>query len=192
MTRLNAIDESQIRPWRKNEELLRKTQSEQKQIYISNHSHTIKKAVVKPKKFRVSGGGRKITNEMLEDAIYQWIVERKSEFKHVSQKMIKAKAKNLHEELGGEKSFNASSGWCYGFLKRFSLSTRQKTHQSQRLPQELVPKVLSFFQYLRAYFAKNNISEDQVVAMDETCVVLENVSNRTISVAGNILISNFF
>ena len=115
-------------------------------------------------------------------------MERRNAFKCVTQKDIKMKAKNLFEEIASSsgKSFSASNGWCYNFMKRYNLSTRQKTHQSQRLPEVLCPKVVSFFNYLRMYFAKYNILPGQVTAMDETCVFLENISNRTVSVAGKI------
>ena len=136
----------------------------------------------KPKRFRVTGGGRKVGNESIEDVLYQWIVGRRTENKHVTRSLIQGQAKIIHQDSGSNKPFMASNGWCDNFMKRYKLSIRQKTHQSQKLPDELIPKVIEFFRYVRHYYAKNNILPDQTVAMDETCVHLENVSNKTVSI----------
>ena len=127
---------------------------------------------------------RKVSNEALEESLYQWVIGRRDDAKVVTRKTIKLKALQLNNEFSNGKCFNASDGWCANFLKRYSLSTRQKTHQSQRLPDELVPKVVRFFKYLRCYLAEHNIKPENLTAMDETCVFLENVSNRTISITG--------
>lgn len=149
---------------------------------------SIKEAnVVKPKRFRVLGGGRKTKNDVLEEKLYQWIVERRDAKKQVSRKSIQEKAMQIFGNMENVTTFAASNGWCQNFMRRFNLSTRQKTNQSQRLPDELTSKLVAFFQYLRHYFANNpNVKNDQLTAMDETCVFLENVSNRTISITGKI------
>ena len=185
---MNSIDESVIRDWRKKEEKLRETLEKEKLLHASKSwKNTEGASVFKPKRFRLVGAGRKISNEQLEERLYQWIVDRRNESKHVSRKMIMIEAKKLHETNGNGQSFSASAGWCDLFMKRFSLSTRQKTHQSQRLPQHLIPKVISFFQYLRHYFAKNpNIVPAKITAMDETCVFLENISGKTVTLSGKL------
>lgn len=164
------------------------TLENQKILHPGNVS---KETTLRAVRFRAPGGGQKVGNKELEDDLYQWILERRNDSKHVSRKTIQKKAQELAQEMGWGKPFSASNGWCNNFMKRYNLSVRQKTHQSQRLPDELVPKVVNFFWYLRKYFANNPIQEDQIVAMDETCVRLENVSNKTVSVAGKRLVSKF-
>lgn len=187
VARQNSLDESVVRAWRKDEEKLLKTAESQKFIH-STLSSSLKTTGVKVKKFRISGGGRKPSFETLEEALYQWILERRSDCKHVSRKGIQLKAIKMFEDFGNEGDFSASDGWCTNFMKRYSLSIRQKTHQSQKLPAELVPKLVDFFYYLRSYFAKNkDILKSQITAMDETCVFLENVSNKTISASCKLL-----
>ena len=182
--RLNSIDESLIRDWRKNEEKLRKAISNQKNISAPKRD---KRANINPRIFRV-GSGRKVQNEELEEVLYQWIIGRRSERKHVTMKMIQKEAVKIFDESESNHNFSASNGWCQNFMKRYSLTTRQKTHQSQRLPDEVIPKVVNFFKYIRKYFARFEISEDQVCAMDETNVQLENVSNKTINPSGNFFV----
>ena len=160
-----------IRKWRKVEDSLRETLNDQKKIHVPNQSS--KQTMIQAKKFRLPGGGRKVNNESLEEALFKWIVDRRDNFKHVSRKSIMAQAKIMSVDFDNGKSFSASMGWCDNFLKRYNLATRQKTHQSQRPPKELVPKVVSFFQFLRTYFAKNDVKKSQLVAMDETPIYLE-------------------
>lgn len=185
VARLNSIDESVIRAWRKDEEKLRKTLENQKLIHISLASSSVKTTGMNPKKFRVTGGGRKPANEQLEEILNQWIIQRRSDGKHVTRKNIQSRAKQIFDDMGTGNVFTASDGWCTNFMKRYGFSTRRKTHQSQKLPNELVPKIVEFFYFLRNYLVKHiGIAKSQLVAMDETCVFLENVANRTISVTG--------
>ena len=82
------------------------------------------------------------------------------------------------------KSFNASRGWCEGFLKRYGLSLRRKTHQSQKLPSDLVPKLISFFAFLRKYFETYSIPAKDIIAADETSVQFDCTGNSTIEIQG--------
>ena len=179
--RKNSLDESVVRDWRKNEKKLLETADGQKWIHIPK---SYEKTGFKPKRFRVSNE-RKAPHENLEEVLYKWIVDRRSNSKQVTRKSIQEKARKIFLELGSEsQSFVASDGWCSNFMKRYKLSTRQKTHQSQRLPSDTDPKIVKFFHYLRKYFATHSLPKGQAVAMDETCVFLENVSNKTVSVMG--------
>ena len=183
--RENQLNESQIRKWRTNEDKLKEALEKEK--WMQTPKSVKNTQTVKARRFRVAGGGRKNTNEFIEEGLFQWIIERRDEKKQVSRKSIQEKARKMFEASGSEKAFVASNGWCQNFMKRFNLSTRQKTNQSQRLPDELIPKVVSFFMYLRKYYANNEVPSSQVTAMDETCVHLENISNRIVSVAGKMV-----
>ena len=173
-----------VRRWRNNENGLRATLEFQKKIHTPNRSR--KETVIKSKRFRVSGAGRKVTDGNLEEALFQWVIDRRNDCKVVTRKKIQRKALELAESLEMVKPFNASNGWCANFLKRYGLTTRTKTHQSQRLPNKVVPKVVDFFRYVRYYYAKNNVMPGQTVAMDETNVKLENVSDKTVSTIGEL------
>ena len=126
-------------------------------------------------------------NEDVEEEVYKWIVDRRNSYRNVTRKAIQQQALKFFEQSGSSQSFVASNGWCDNFMKRFNLSVRRKTHQSQRLPQEVVPKVIAFLKYVRKYYATHEVLPEQCTAMDETCVFLENPSNKTVSITGNFL-----
>ena len=90
---------------------------------------------------RMSGGGRPVLDQDMEEDIFSWIKERRNKNWRVTRSMIQNHAKEVSNVTG----FSASDGWCTNFLKRFNLSLRRKTHQSQKLSDGLIPKALNFF-----------------------------------------------
>ena len=185
LCRKHSIDESLVRDWRKKEQKLKESLSKEKWMRTPKGTKVTEATNIKMKRFRIIGAGRKLTDENLEENLYQWIVDRRNERKQVSQKQIQSQALVMFQNSGTNKSFVASNGWVENFMSRYSLKYRQKTNQGQRLPDELITKVVDFLYYLRKYFANNpSILKSQITAMDETCVFLENVSNKTIAISG--------
>ena len=102
------IDVKRVREWRQNKDKIIK---------------------MKDKRHRLDGGGRKLTNEQLEDEIFKWILKRRENMLRVSRKLIMIKAKSRFDEMCGEDStlkdtFVASRGWLQKFMRRNSLSCR--------------------------------------------------------------------
>ena len=58
---------------------------------------------------RLNGGGRKCTNENLEEDLAHWIYEKRRKMLHVSRKLImwKAKQRSYYQRFADV----ASSGW---------------------------------------------------------------------------------
>ena len=104
---------------------MRQTLENQKLLHTKRSA---KETVVIPKKFRILGAGRKVSHEALEESLYQWVIGRRNESRHVSRETIKEKAISMYNEFENAKPFNASNGWCDNFMRRFNLTTRQKTH----------------------------------------------------------------
>ena len=154
VARKHALDESLVRRWRKiNDDLLAEAKT---------------KTVQGETRSRRSGGGRHVPFQELEKRLFERIVLMRQCRRRVTRKSIKKQAKKMHEEANGEKPFEGSSGWCQNFLKRFRLATRIKTHQSQRTPLALVPKLLSFLSYMRSYFHDHPERElRSIYSMDE-------------------------
>lgn len=102
------IEVKRVREWRQNKEKI---------------------VVMKDKRQRLEGGGRKLTDQQLEDDILKWILERRGNMLRVSRKLIMFKAKSMFDETCGEDnelkdSFIASRGWLQKFMKRNHLSCR--------------------------------------------------------------------
>ena len=139
---------------------------------------------------RLSGGGGSVKFAELESAVFAWVVGERQQRHRVTRKSIRAKAKALHAEFSLEEPFEASSGWCKNFFTRFQLATRVKTHQSAKLPADLIPKLTDFLLYLRSYFADHpTMQAGSVYAMDETAVWFDSVSARTVDFVGSRTVS---
>lgn len=71
---------------------------------------------------RLKGGGRKVIDEDVEEAVFSWIAVMRGNNLRVSRKMIRAKGL----ELSNTKGFRASNGWLMKFMQRQRLVTAPK------------------------------------------------------------------
>ena len=94
----------------------------------------------KKKKKTLDGGGRKARLPDVEVMVMAWIDELRSGNLRVTCSGIQRKATELARSEG-DTEFTASRGWLTKFFHSHQLSLRRKTSVSQRLPQDLVPKV---------------------------------------------------
>ena len=169
-SRKHSIDESMVRRWKRQEN----------QLLVAERSKTSRGE----QRSRTSGGKRSQFTD-LEANLFEWLVGERQQRRRVSRKSVRAKAKQLHAEMGNAEEFNASAGWCANFFMRFRLTMRMKTHQSQRSPEDLIPKLTDFLMYLRKYFAEHpTMTKANIFAMDETAVWFDSTSSRTVEVVG--------
>ena len=98
-----GVDATRIREWC----------SQQDQLVAVKKSN-------KSKRRRLAGGGRKATDEHMEEALLSWIQDLRSRNLRVSRKMIRAQAKKLVTTT----DFKASQGWLECFMKHKGLSLR--------------------------------------------------------------------
>ena len=80
-----------------------------------------------------------------------------------------------HEELDLE-GFKASRGWLQKFMKRNSLSFQRKTSVAQKDPDRLVAKIVSYILQVRRMQSKYHYQPCDIIAMDETPVWSDMVS----------------
>lgn len=159
IARRYKIDRHCIRDWSKNEEKLTEIMTKQGQCTPqTTGKHQ------KIKKFRLEGGGRKVLDENMESVLYEWIINRRCQSLRVTRETIKEKAL----KLSTNQTFKSSDGWVTNFMKRFGLVYRQKTHQSQHLPEHLVPKLVKFFHFYRSLLENNKFEPPNIFNMDET------------------------
>lgn len=169
------VDRKRIREWRDNkgkiEELLAKTKG--------------------TKRKRCDGGGRKPFNEQLEEMVLEWVYDRRYKGLRVSRKLIMKKAKVMYDEMiknepthDEENEFLASTGWLKRFMQRNGLSLRRKTSIAQKDPDKLIDKLVSFVLQVRRLSLKYNYQAADIIAMDETPVWADMVSETTVDVTG--------
>uniref|UniRef100_A0A915KK04 HTH CENPB-type domain-containing protein n=1 Tax=Romanomermis culicivorax TaxID=13658 RepID=A0A915KK04_ROMCU len=73
----------------------------------------------------------------------------------------------LAEALSGQNDFQASQGWLQKFLQRSNLTLRRRTTISQKLPKDVLPKLMDFVIYVRKLQMKNSYSSDSIYACDK-------------------------
>ena len=94
---------------------------------------------MKGKKFRLDGGGRKLTDVELKEEVLSWIQQRRSNMLRVSRKLIMFKVKSIYDEKCGDKEelkagFVASNGCLTKFMKRNNISMRRRMTIAQKGP----------------------------------------------------------
>lgn len=83
-----------------------------------------------------------------------------------------------------DEDFKASRGWLEKFMKRNGLSLRRKTSVAQQDPERLVAKVVSYIIQVRRLQEKQSYAPSHIIAMDETPVWCDMVSETTIDATG--------
>ena len=93
--------------------------------------------------------------------------------------MIKSKARFLHEEKCKEMelppTFTASIGWVQKFMTRHGLCIQCK----------LIDKLIAYVLQVRRLHVKFSYSDSDIVAMDETAVWQDMLSNTTVDSIGH-------
>ena len=84
-----------------------------------------------------------------------------------------------------EEEFKASTGWLKNsVIRRNHLSLRRKSSIAQKDPDRLVAKVVSYVLQVRRMQAQNGYSLCNIIAMDETPVWSDMVSETTVNTTG--------
>ena len=144
------------------------------------------------KRKRVNDGGRKPQFQAVDEIVLDWISNRRERGLRVSRKLIMKKAQVVYNEMklgetantANEEEFKASTGWLKNFMRRNHLSLRRKTSIAQKDPDRLVAKVVSYVLQVRRMQAQNTYSPCNIIAMDETPVWSDMVSETTVGTTG--------
>ena len=80
------------------------------------------------------------------------------------------------------KDFEATVGWLRHFMKRYGLSLRRKTSMAQKDP--VIDKLVAFVLHLRRIAMKHPFKASNIIAMDETPIWADVVSDTTVDVTG--------
>ena len=144
---------------------------------------------MKGKRFRVEGGGRKLTDNELEDEVLNWIHRRRENMLRVSRKLIMFKAKAIFDEKCGDdkalkESFVASNDWLVKFMKRNHVCLRRRTTIAPKDSSHLVSKLVGYVMHVRRLSINSNYAPGSIIAMDQTAVWFDMVGKTTINSTG--------
>ena len=141
----------------------------------------------KPEK-RIEGAGRKQFSEKLDEAVLEWIHERRGKYIPVSRKLIMRKAVLINEEMvergKSTEAFKANVGWLRHFMKRYGLPLRRKTSMTQKDPDQVIDKLVVFVLNVRRIAMKHPFKASDIIAMDESPIWADMVSDTTVDVTG--------
>ena len=113
VAKMHGLDESCVRSWRKNEEIIRQT------LESTFRSNPVKS----------TGGGRKVMNSQLEEKLFQIICTSETQ---ISRRFIKETALEIAAENDNEqKIFHASDSWCTNFMRRYGLIVSKEDENSE-------------------------------------------------------------
>ena len=169
------VERKRIREWSKCKESLQ----------------SLKKKDRGSKRKRLDGGGRKPLDQQMEEVLVEWIYDRRDKGLRVSRKLIMKKALFVYNEKAKEndsensKTFVASTGWLQKFMHRNGLSLRRKTSVAQKDPSKLIDKLVSYILHARRYASKYNYLPSNIIAMDETPVWSDMISDTTVHKTGD-------
>ena len=139
-------------------------------------------------RFRLDGGGWKLTHVDLEELL-SWIQQRRSNMIRISRKVIMFKVKFICDENCGDKEelkagFVASNGWLTKFMKRNNPSMWRQTTIAQKHLSHLMTKLVKYVTHVRRLSMKTNSSPDCIIAMDEIALWSQMVGNVTVNTTG--------
>lgn len=173
--RLHNVCVKRIREWCQNEEKLRS---------VGN----------KKKVKRLSGAGRPFKCNDLERQLVDWIEAQRSRNLRVSRQMTQKKAIELFKELNSEENvenFAASNGWLMGFLRRNCFTLRKRTTVSQKTPEDIADKVVSYLLFVEGLRRNCGYRDSCIGAADETAIWIDPLQDHTIDKVGKKTISLF-
>ena len=89
-----------------------------------------------------------------------------------------------NDDPANRDSFIANRGWCENFIRRHGFSVRRKTTTAQKDPSFLKDRLVSYIMHVRQLQKQHSFALSDILAMDETPVWNDMVSNTTVKSIG--------
>jgi hypothetical protein len=133
-------------------------------------------------KYRTGNPGRLVTHSSIETELYQWIINKRSAGISIPLCTVQQQMLLLTHRI--DPHFKASTGWLYGFMRRFNLSLRTPNTAPQLLSAtDISLRIQSFKQFYTQLYANHSI--DNVINVDQTPVWWNAINDtRTVSIRG--------
>lgn len=160
-----GVDRKQVRQWNSTYETL------------LQHCHG------KGKFKRSMNNGRPVFSEEVDDGLFEFLQEERAAGRAVSNRLLQEKAMQLASEakLG---NFNASHQYLSRWKKRFNVSLRAATSDSQKLPIDHAEAVSAFRRSVGMLRLQHDYSDHSIANMDQTMVRMDEPATRTNNITG--------
>lgn len=119
-------------------------------------------------------------DQELDNVLFRWFIQKRSEGVPLSGPMIKEKALILNSKLGGSEDFKASSGWLEKFKHRHGI--RQLSIEGEKMSSNIAAGEL-FVGELRKIINDEKLTADQVYNCDETGLYWKALPTKTLAAA---------
>ncbi|KAL0227419.1 hypothetical protein RCL1_003563 [Eukaryota sp. TZLM3-RCL] len=134
---------------------------------------------------RLSGGGRKLAEPLLETELFERYLHARLKHQPVHVKDLVEWGKEI---VGTESILQFSNGWVTGFLRRHNLVLRQTNQQVIVAPAVLVQRVKDFYQYFWNTLGNGRFHSRNIINLDETAVFIDG-GNTTLEQKGTKKVS---
>ena len=116
----------------------------------------------------------------LDQALYHWFVQKRSDGAPITGPMVMKKAGDLDKQLNGnESTFRASSGWLMRWKKRHRIGCNAISGEIKSADNEAAD---AYPLKLRDILEEGGYNEDQVYNCDETGLMFKMLPRKTLSV----------
>ena len=133
----------------------------------------------------ISTKGRKVMricdDDKLDEAVYLWFVQKRSQDMPVSGPILCEKASELHSQLHEGESvppFQASRGWLWRFCQRHGI--RQLSLQGEKVSSDL-SAIEPFKKELQELLEQEHLTLDQLYNCDETGLLYKMLPSKTLA-----------
>ena len=141
-------------------------------------------------KKKMNDRGRRCFYPALEEAVLQWVKDRRMQGISVSSTEIRVTALVLKPKFSEiPTSFKASYGWVQRFMARQDLSIRRRTTICQRLPADYEEKLTGFQRYIIRLRQMYGHDLAHIGNADQTPLTFDFPSNTTVDFKGEKSIS---
>ena len=160
-----GVDRKNVREWIKNESILR-----------MNDFGSAKKK-------RKIGSGQKPLSEEMDDELYNFFLDERENGRIVSNQTLSEKAKKIAARIGITE-FKASTQYVSNFKKRYNITMRVGTTDSQKTPEFFQEEVKCFFDCINRLRVDNDYTDYNIGNMDQTMCRFDMPCKRTNNLKG--------
>jgi len=135
--------------------------------------------------YRLSGGGRKLSSNELEELLVEHILEQRLQGLRVTRMMVVQWGRELAVDDDEASSLQFSHGWLQKFLDRHDFVLRKATNKPILSDSIIVDRAARFILHVKQLIADYNIQPENIYSLDETALFFEHSDSRTLQERGS-------
>lgn len=122
---------------------------------------------------------KKPANEALDNALYLWFIQKRSEGIPLSGPIVAEKALQFNTKLNGDVTFKASNGWLDNFKHRHGI--RELNIEGEKMSAASIETINDFKAKFQRMVTEMGLTRDQVYNADETGLNYKALPTKTLA-----------